>query len=112
MDDHALNRIAEIHARLIEVRDRAHDNGDFETASMLVLLGGDLNNVFVEAMLEKATDDDIFQRLSAIDDRLIEICHRLNNKQDVATVSRLIPITDDLTGLLAEVALRAKLAKT
>ena len=104
MDDYALDRIADIHARLIEVRDWAQHNGDFETASTLIMVGGDLNNLFVEATLGKAADDDTCQRLSAIDDRLIDLCVQLNDKRDVATASRLIPITDDLTELLAEIA--------
>jgi hypothetical protein len=102
VDNDALDRIAEIHARLSEVGDWAKDAGDFETASTLVLVGGDLNNLFVEATFDKAVDDDIFQRLSAIDDRLIQLCYLLNNKQAVTTSSRLIPITDDLTRLLAD----------
>jgi hypothetical protein len=51
-------------------------------------------------------DDEIYERLSRIDDELIQLCAWLNEKRDVDTASRLIPIADDLTHLVAEVSTR------
>jgi hypothetical protein len=42
-------------------------------------------------------DDDTYQRLSRIDEYLMELCRWLNERRDTAMASRLIPITDDLT---------------
>src|SRR5262245_44113021 len=102
MHDDALGTIADIHTRLVEVRDWAKDNGDFEMASTLVMVGSDLNNLFVKASLENTLNKDTFQRVLAINERLIQLCDWLHDQHDVATASRLIPITDDLTRLVAE----------
>ena len=53
-------------------------------------------------------NDETFQRLSRIDEQLIELCNWLNEKHDVATVSKLIPIMDDLTSLLAELSVKKR----
>ena len=113
MDDDTLNRLTDIHSRLVEVRDWAKDNDDLEIASTLVMVGSDLNGLVVQARVEKAaigltTEEDTFQRLSAIDDRLLQLCDWLNDKPDVATASRLIPIADDLTRLVAETSVKRK----
>ena len=42
-------------------------------------------------------DDDTYQGLSRIDEQLMELCRWLNEKRDIETASRLIPITDDLS---------------
>jgi len=42
-------------------------------------------------------DDDTFQRLSRIDEQLMELCRLLNEKRDSDTASKLIPIADDLS---------------
>jgi hypothetical protein len=47
-------------------------------------------------------DEDAIQRLNRIHDELIQLCRWLNEKRGVATRSRLIPITDELTHLVAE----------
>ena len=51
-------------------------------------------------------DDEAFQRLNRIDDQLIEVCRWLNEKNDIATASRLIPIMDGLTRLVAELSVK------
>ena len=53
-------------------------------------------------------DDDTYQRLSRLDEQLIQLCHWLNEKHDIATASRLIPIMDDLTHLVAELGVKKK----
>ena len=105
MDNDALfDQLVDIHSRLIEVRDWSKDNGDFEMASTLVIVGGDLNNVIVLVRIRGRVDDHCFQLLSAIDERLIQLCDWLNDKQDFDTAWRLISITDDLTRLVAEIS--------
>jgi len=49
-------------------------------------------------------DDEAFQRLCRIDGELIQLCNWLNEKRDVATASRLIPIMDEVTDLVAELS--------
>jgi len=51
-------------------------------------------------------DDDRYKRLFAINTKLIELCGWLNERDDVATASRLIPIVDDLTNLVAEISMQ------
>ena len=46
-------------------------------------------------------NDEQYERLSTITDRLLKFCDRLNQKRDFATASILIPITSDLTVLLS-----------
>lgn len=104
-NDALFDRLADIHSRLVEVRDWAKDRGDLEMASTIVMVGADLNNLVVDARLRRRLGDDTFQRLSAINDRLIQLCDWLNDKQDLATACRLIPITDDLTRLVAEISI-------
>ena len=53
-------------------------------------------------------NDETFQRLSRFDEQLIELCAWLNEKHDVATASRLIPIADDLTSLVAELSVKKR----
>lgn len=53
-------------------------------------------------------DDESFQQLSNIDDQLNQLCDWLNDKRDFDTASRLIPIVDDLTYLVAEISVRRK----
>jgi uncharacterized protein YicC (UPF0701 family) len=48
-------------------------------------------------------DDDAYQRLNRIAEQLMELCRWVIEKRDVATASRLIPITEELTRLVAEV---------
>jgi hypothetical protein len=43
------------------------------------------------------------QRLSWINGSLIQLFDCLNEQHDTSTASRLIPITDDLTRLVAEI---------
>jgi hypothetical protein len=53
-------------------------------------------------------DDETFQRLSGINDELIKLCGWLNDRRDLATASRLIQITDDLTRLVAEASVKQR----
>jgi hypothetical protein len=53
-------------------------------------------------------DNDKFLRLLKINEELMEICDWLNEQRDIATASRLIPITDDLTHLVAEFSVKRK----
>ena len=48
-------------------------------------------------------DDDAVQRLLRINERLFELCNWLNEKNDLQTASRLIPIVDELTRVLVTV---------
>jgi hypothetical protein len=47
-------------------------------------------------------DDDILKQLLRINDELLQLCKFLNEKRDMETSSRLIPIVDDLTYILIE----------
>jgi hypothetical protein len=54
-------------------------------------------------------DDDILKQLLRIDDELMQLCKWLNERRDVATSSRLIPLVDDLTHILLEAGKNNKL---
>ena len=47
-------------------------------------------------------DDDTLKQLLRIDDELMQLCKFLNEKRDMETLSRLIPLVDDLTHILIE----------
>ena len=47
-------------------------------------------------------DDDTIKQLLRIDDELMQPCKFLNEKRDMETSSRLIPVVDDLTHILIE----------
>ena len=47
-------------------------------------------------------DDDTLKDLLRINDDLFQLCKWLNEKRDVATSSRLIPLVDELTHILIE----------
>jgi hypothetical protein len=47
-------------------------------------------------------DDYKLNELLRINDELIELCKFLNEKRDMETSSRLIPLVDDLTHILIE----------
>jgi hypothetical protein len=46
-------------------------------------------------------DDDTLKQLLRINDELLQLCKWLNEKRDMETSSRLIPLVDDLTHMLA-----------
>lgn len=47
-------------------------------------------------------DDNTLGQLARINDELMQLCKFLNEKRDMATSSRLIPLVDDLTHILIE----------
>jgi hypothetical protein len=47
-------------------------------------------------------DDDTLKQLLRINDELMQVCKWLNEKHDMDTSSRLIPLVDDLTHILIE----------
>jgi hypothetical protein len=47
-------------------------------------------------------DDDTLKQLLRINDDLLQLCKFLNEKRDMETASRLIPLVDDLTHILLE----------
>ena len=47
-------------------------------------------------------DDNTLKQLLRINDELMQLCKWLNEKRDVETSSRLIPLVDDLTHILIE----------
>jgi hypothetical protein len=49
-------------------------------------------------------DDDTLKQLLRINDELLELCKFLNEKRDMETSSRLIPLVDDLTHILIKQA--------
>ena len=53
-------------------------------------------------------DDDTLKQLLRINDELMQLCKWLNEKRDMKTSSRLIPLVDDLTHILIEAG-KAKL---
>jgi hypothetical protein len=53
-------------------------------------------------------DKDRFLRLLKINEELMDVCDWLNQRSDPTTASRLIPITDDLTRLVAELSMERK----
>jgi hypothetical protein len=57
------------------------------------------NNVDWSPMM---IDDDTLKHLLGINDELLQLCKWLNEKRDMATSSRLIPLVDDLTHILIE----------
>jgi hypothetical protein len=52
-----------------------------------------------EAMM---IDDDTLKQLLRINDELMQLCNWLNERRDMDTSSRLIPLVDDLTHILIE----------
>jgi hypothetical protein len=47
-------------------------------------------------------DDDTLKELLRINDELMQLCKWLNERRDMVTSSRLIPLVDDLTHILLE----------
>jgi hypothetical protein len=47
-------------------------------------------------------DDDSLKQLLRINDELLQLCKWLNEKRDMETSSRSIPLMDDLTHILLE----------
>jgi hypothetical protein len=47
-------------------------------------------------------DDDTLKQLLRINDELLHLCKWLNEKRDMDTSSRLIPLVDELTHILME----------
>jgi hypothetical protein len=47
-------------------------------------------------------DEDTLKQLLRINDELLRLCKWLNEKRDMETSSRLIPLVDDLTHILIE----------
>jgi len=47
-------------------------------------------------------DDDTLKQLLRINDELLQLCKWLNEKRDMDTSSRLIPLVDELTPILME----------
>jgi hypothetical protein len=47
-------------------------------------------------------DDDTLKQLLRISDELLQLCKFLNEKRDMETSSRLIPLVDDFTQILIE----------
>jgi hypothetical protein len=47
-------------------------------------------------------DDDTLKQLLRINDELLQLCKFLNEKHDMDTSSRLIPLVDELTHVLLE----------
>jgi hypothetical protein len=47
-------------------------------------------------------DDDTLKQLLRISDELVQLCKWLNEKRDMETSSRLIPLVDDLNHVLIE----------
>jgi len=47
-------------------------------------------------------DDDTLKQLLRVNDELLQLCKFLNEKRDVETSSRLIPLVDHLTHILLE----------
>jgi hypothetical protein len=45
-------------------------------------------------------DDDTNKQLLRINDELIQLCKWLNERRDIETLARLIPLVDDLTHIL------------
>jgi hypothetical protein len=47
-------------------------------------------------------DDDTLKQLLRIDDELMQLCKWLNERRDMTTTSKLIPLVDDLTHILSD----------
>ena len=73
-------------------------------------MAGDVATAAHHRGVTKATtmDNDKFLRLLKINEELMEVCDWLNERSDTTTASRLIPITDDLTRLVAELSIERK----
>jgi hypothetical protein len=72
--------------------------GDFRSWLTLLALASAFR-YFPAAMV---IDDDSLTELLQINDDLLQLCKWLNEKRDMATSSRLIPLVDDLTRILTE----------
>jgi len=53
-------------------------------------------------------DDSILLWLLGINEELMEVCRSLNGQCDFDTASQLIPIADELTHVVAEIAMQKK----
>jgi len=51
-------------------------------------------------------NEKAYLQLAHINAQLLEICDWLHQKHDIETASRLIPITDDLTRLIADISMQ------
>ena len=47
-------------------------------------------------------DDDTLKQLLQINDELFQVCKWLNERRDLETSSRLLPLVDDRTHILLE----------
>jgi hypothetical protein len=47
-------------------------------------------------------DDDTLKQLLQINDELFQVCKWLNERRDLETSSRLIPLVDDVTHIVLE----------
>ena len=47
-------------------------------------------------------DDNALKQLLRINDEVLQLCRSLNERRNVKTSARLIPLTDELTHVLAE----------
>ena len=45
-------------------------------------------------------DDNTLKQLLRINDELMQLCNWLNEKRDIETSSRLIPLVDELTHMI------------
>ena len=52
-------------------------------------------------------DDDTLKQLLRINDELMQLCKSLNEKRDMETSSRLIPLVDDLTHIVIKAGYRS-----
>ena len=56
----------------------------------------------VSRLVHMIIDDDTLKQLLRINDELLQLCKWLNEKHDMETSSRLLPLVDDLTHILIE----------
>ena len=118
MDDQSpYRRLVDINTRLTALLGWADANRDPAltdkltdiTVDFTLLLGDWFQQAGKGGWSDQSTlDDDTFQQLSDINDEFLEYCDWLNEQRDVSTASRLIPITDDLTRLVAELSVKRK----
>ena len=66
---------------------------------MVNFLGNDSS---VSASIQKVCTKLSMRREKRLNDELLQLCKWLNEKRDMATSSRLIPLVDDLTHILIE----------
>lgn len=112
------SRLSQINRRLAALSEWIGANRNFALTAKLLQIKTALRIVMTDKYLETAEgslviDDDAYGRLLAINNQLIKVFAGLNDKRDVETGYKLLPIADDLTRLVVDASMeRVKRGRT